>query len=57
MVCDPGDPRMTTTKLKHIAVSEQNYASLKALGHTAESFNDVITVLLAKSKTEPAIAQ
>ena len=39
--------------LKLIAVSTQNYLELKKLGQTADSFNDVITRLLAtKGKTK-----
>lgn len=33
-------------KLKHITVSEENYEILRDLGHTSESMNDVITVIL-----------
>jgi hypothetical protein len=34
-------------KLKHITVSEENYQILKGLGHTSDSMNDVITVILS----------
>jgi hypothetical protein len=34
--------------LKHIVVSEQNYEMLRKLGHTADSFKDVVTKLLRK---------
>jgi predicted CopG family antitoxin len=44
---------MTKPNLKLIAVSTQNYLELKKLGHTADSFNDVITELLkAKGKKQ-----
>jgi len=36
------------TKLKHITVSEKNYQILRGLGHTSDSMNDVITVILNK---------
>lgn len=35
-------------KLKHITVSEKNYEILRGLGHTSDSMNDVITVILSK---------
>jgi predicted CopG family antitoxin len=35
-----------TTVLKRIAVSEENYRKLQALGEFGQSFNDVITELL-----------
>jgi predicted CopG family antitoxin len=38
---------MSSTKtLKMIAISEQNYKRLSQMGHTPESFNDVVTLLL-----------
>lgn len=36
-------------KLKLIAVSKANYATLKSLGGKGDSFNDVITELLKSS--------
>jgi predicted CopG family antitoxin len=36
--------------LKMIAISEANYQMLSELGHTPESFNDVITKLLEKEE-------
>ena len=36
------------TKLKQIAISEENYFILKKLGFAGESFNDVITEVLKK---------
>ena len=35
-------------KLKHITVSQENYEILRGLGHTSDSMNDVITVILSK---------
>jgi hypothetical protein len=35
-------------KLKHITVSQENYEILRDLGHTSDSMNDVITVILSK---------
>lgn len=37
-------------KLKMIAISQTNYQKLRELGHTPESFNDVITKLLEKEE-------
>lgn len=37
-------------KLKNIAVSESNYFALQRLGFAGESYNDVITRLLAAQK-------
>jgi predicted CopG family antitoxin len=37
-------------KFKLIAVDEQNYKALRLLGHTPESFNDVVTKLLLKQQ-------
>ncbi|MFZ0895982.1 MAG: hypothetical protein WAZ77_15915 [Candidatus Nitrosopolaris sp.] len=38
---------MSSTKtLKMIDISEQNYKRLSQMGHTPESFNDVVTLLL-----------
>jgi hypothetical protein len=36
------------SKLKHITVSPENYEILRGLGHTSDSMNDVITVILNK---------
>jgi predicted CopG family antitoxin len=41
---------MSSTKLKHIVVDEQNYLKLKRRGCAAESFNDVITRLLEEKQ-------
>ncbi len=38
------------TVLKRIAVSEENYRKLKKLGYAGDSFNDVITLLIASAK-------
>jgi predicted CopG family antitoxin len=38
--------RRKRLKLKRIVVSEQNYLTLKKLGHAGDSFNDVISKLL-----------
>lgn len=35
-------------KLKLIAISFENYYSLKELGKTGDSFNDVVTILLRR---------
>jgi len=35
-------------RLKHITVSEENYQILRYFGHTSDSMNDVITVILNK---------
>jgi predicted CopG family antitoxin len=40
----------TAKKMKMIAISEANYQKLRELGHTPESFNDVITKLLEKEE-------
>jgi hypothetical protein len=37
---------MTYKSLKMIAVSEENYLTLKGLGRAGDSFNDVITEML-----------
>jgi Putative antitoxin len=37
-------------KMKMIAISETNYQKLRELGHTPESFNDVITKLIEKGE-------
>jgi len=34
---------------KHILVDEKNYASLRKLGKTGDSFNDVISQLLKEA--------
>jgi len=39
---------MSSTTLKHIVISEQNYLKLKGLGQAGDSFNDVISCLLEK---------
>jgi predicted CopG family antitoxin len=36
-------------KLKQIAIDEQNYDTLRMLGHTRDSFNDVLTRLLQQN--------
>jgi predicted CopG family antitoxin len=36
-------------KLKQIAIDEQNYDILRMLGHTRDSFNDVLTRLLQQN--------
>ena len=40
----------TNRKLKHIAISQENYDRLKRLGFAGDSFNDVITSLLKKTE-------
>jgi len=37
-------------KLKHIAVSQDNYLQLKKYGKFGDTFNDVVTALLQKNK-------
>lgn len=37
---------MSTTTLKHIVISEENFLTLKQLGQAGDSFNDVISRLL-----------
>lgn len=44
-------PRKSPMILKQIAISQENYEALQKLGHTPESFNDVITRLLDYYKT------
>jgi hypothetical protein len=44
---------MTLTRLKHIVIEEDNYAALKELGKAGDSFNDVLTEILAKVKMVP----
>ena len=39
---------MAITKLKRIAVHENVYNQLRELGKTGDSFNDVISKILAK---------
>lgn len=38
---------MTCKTLKHIAISEENFIKLKNFGLAGDSFNDVITKILA----------
>jgi hypothetical protein len=46
---------MTYKSLKMIAVSEENYLTLKRLGRAGDSFNDVITVILRQNlQTDPS---
>ena len=40
---------MVKTPLKLIAVTNENYNSLKKLGNAGDSFNDVVTKLLKES--------
>jgi hypothetical protein len=41
---------MSSKTLRMIAVSQQNYLTLKRLGNAGDSFNDVITAVLNKVK-------
>lgn len=41
---------MSQKAFRHIIVDEENYRSLRKLGQTGESFNDVISVILNKRK-------
>jgi predicted CopG family antitoxin len=36
-------------RLKQIAIDEQNYDTLRMLGHTRDSFNDVLTRVLRQN--------
>jgi predicted CopG family antitoxin len=46
-----------SSKLRQIAVNEDNYQALKELGQAGDSFNDVITAVLKKVKnTETEVA-
>jgi hypothetical protein len=38
-------------KLKVIAIDERNYETLRLMGHTSDSFNDVITRILREKQT------
>lgn len=38
-------------RLKQIAVDQTNYEALRMLGHTTDSFNDVITRILRQNQT------
>jgi predicted CopG family antitoxin len=40
------------SKRTTISVSNENYQALNEIGRTADSFNDVITMLLRKFKDE-----
>jgi predicted CopG family antitoxin len=42
-------------KLKLIAIDEQNYEELRMLGHTRDSFNDVLTKLLQQKSKQLAV--
>ena len=44
-------------KLKLIAIDEQNYETLRMLGHTSDSFNDVLTKVLQNQKALTVEAQ
>lgn len=44
---------MTLIRLKHIVIDEDNYAALKELGKAGDSFNDVLTEILTKTKMVP----
>jgi predicted CopG family antitoxin len=43
---------MSYNKLKNIAVSQENYYRLKKLGDAGDSFNDVVTKLIACSESK-----
>lgn len=43
---------MSSIKLKHIVVSENNFRALKKLGNAGDSFNDVISILLKNVTTK-----
>jgi predicted CopG family antitoxin len=47
---------MSETKLKHIVVDVRNYERLQKLGHTAQSFNDVITRILNERESNQQAA-
>jgi hypothetical protein len=44
---------MTSIRLRHIVIDENNYAALKELGKAGDSFNDVLTDILMKTKMIP----
>jgi predicted CopG family antitoxin len=44
---------MRSIRLRHIVIDEDNYAALKELGKAGDSFNDVLTEILAKTKMLP----
>jgi predicted CopG family antitoxin len=44
---------MSVKTLRHITVDERNYLTLKRLGSTGDSFNDVISRLLKSTTQEP----
>jgi predicted CopG family antitoxin len=44
-------------KLKQIAISEENWKALSLLGHTNESFNDVMTRLLQQQQQKIELSQ
>jgi hypothetical protein len=44
----PSVDQLDLKKLKHITVPEENYEILRGLGHTSDSMNDVIGVILSK---------
>jgi predicted CopG family antitoxin len=46
---------MTYKSLKMIAVSEENYLTLKRLGSAGDSFNDVITEILKQRTCKLAL--
>jgi predicted CopG family antitoxin len=44
-------------KLKQIAIDQQNYDTLRMLGHTRDSFNDVLTRLLQQQNVKVLLLQ
>jgi predicted CopG family antitoxin len=48
---------MSLKSLKVIAVSRENYLALKKLGLAGDSFNDVVTVLLANASVRQSTEQ
>jgi predicted CopG family antitoxin len=51
---------MSSTKLRHIVIDEDNYRTLKELGRTGDSFNDVLKKVLKKinvQQTESGLAR
>lgn len=45
-----------TKRLKQIVVDEQNYETLRMLGHARDSFNDVISRILKEKQSQTPLA-
>jgi predicted CopG family antitoxin len=44
-----------TYRYKNICISENNYRTLKEMGHAGDSFNDVLTKLLGSDTNKDTI--